>query len=157
MAHRLRTMAMWAQLMIESIVYLFVPSCMAIQPSARYIIGRRFMKLIHKLSWEERSAIKFQVVSTGLSCIPAFMGLGFGLLGTRRPSEVFCTHGNSVKTIIIQKRLKNTCCICMCGYIYQQDVYVTPCKHCFHMACIAKWLSTKKECPVCRSGLPNIT
>lgn len=148
---RLRTMAVWAQLMLESVVYLFVPSCVAIQPSARYIVGKSFAKLIHMLSYEERRAIKFSVVSTGLSCIPAFFGLGFGLLGTRMPKDVFCAHGNSVKTVIIQRRLKNTCCICMCGYDYEQDVYLTPCKHCFHTACIARWLQKKRECPFCRA------
>lgn len=150
---RLRAMAMWAALMLESVVYLFVPSCMAIQPSARYIVGKRLLRLAPRLSWEERSAIKWAAVGTGLSCIPAFLGLGFGMFGARKPREVFCANGNSVKTVIVQRRLRNTCPVCMCGYEYGQDVYVTKCRHCFHMGCIAPWLQRKRECPVCRHAL----
>ena len=35
-------------------------------------------------------------------------------------------------------------------------IYETPCHHYFHIDCLDNWLKRKKECPVCRTQLPDI-
>ena len=38
----------------------------------------------------------------------------------------------------------------------KKSIAITPCKHLFHPWCIEEWWRVKKECPFCRSPLPNI-
>ena len=33
--------------------------------------------------------------------------------------------------------------------------FFTPCRHKFHRECILKAMDTKRECPLCRTELPN--
>ena len=32
---------------------------------------------------------------------------------------------------------------------------VAPCSHCFHTACLQRWMDVKMECPTCRRPLPQ--
>ena len=42
------------------------------------------------------------------------------------------------------------CCICF-ESIRFSDMFVTKCKHMFHVGCINEWCKTKNSCPLCRS------
>ncbi|QCD87437.1 E3 ubiquitin-protein ligase [Vigna unguiculata] len=43
------------------------------------------------------------------------------------------------------------CAICLEDFKTGEEVMLTPCKHMFHEDCIVPWLTTKGQCPVCRS------
>lgn len=45
------------------------------------------------------------------------------------------------------------CAICIEGFneSITTEVMVTDCKHYYHKKCIYKWLTTKKECPLCKT------
>lgn len=51
----------------------------------------------------------------------------------------------------------NTCSICLCdmGGKDLKKVARLECMHYFHKACIMKWYSKKKECPMCRQFIYN--
>ena len=55
------------------------------------------------------------------------------------------------------EQFKNTkdCAICMGEFDEHAEVTPLPCniKHYFHTDCIAQWLKTRPECPICRGQL----
>lgn len=44
----------------------------------------------------------------------------------------------------------SSCAICMELFLVGTDAAQLPCSHCFHEACVAKWLSKSSVCPSCR-------
>lgn len=43
------------------------------------------------------------------------------------------------------------CAICLCEWEPGEAIKVTPCSHCFHEECIAKWVKVRCTCAFCRS------
>ncbi|CAE8654595.1 unnamed protein product, partial [Polarella glacialis] len=56
------------------------------------------------------------------------------------------------------ERLPEECVICMLDFGSSQENLsaITPCNHCFHRACLERWMDLKMECPSCRAPLPII-
>ncbi|XP_021758783.1 E3 ubiquitin-protein ligase RING1-like [Chenopodium quinoa] len=46
------------------------------------------------------------------------------------------------------------CSVCLEGWKVGDDVKYSPCKHCFHPACVDKWFKINHFCPLCRFELP---
>ena len=47
------------------------------------------------------------------------------------------------------------CPICMSQIEPEDRAMVTPCGHCFHRACLERWMEQELICPVCRARLPQ--
>ena len=46
------------------------------------------------------------------------------------------------------------CCICLGVFEDGEKVKVLPqCCHCYHPACVDRWLTTQSSCPLCRASL----
>uniref|UniRef100_A0A1D1YH91 RING-type E3 ubiquitin transferase n=1 Tax=Anthurium amnicola TaxID=1678845 RepID=A0A1D1YH91_9ARAE len=48
---------------------------------------------------------------------------------------------------------KDSCAICLEAFGPNEQVMATPCNHMFHHGCIAPWVRSRGECPVCRFAL----
>ncbi|KAL8566460.1 hypothetical protein ACOMHN_015096 [Nucella lapillus] len=49
------------------------------------------------------------------------------------------------------------CTICLSEFEEGEDVRRLPCMHLFHMDCVDQWLSTNKNCPICRVDIQTTT
>lgn len=145
---RLWNMAQWAQLMIESVVYIFVPSDIFLPHSSRYLMDGRVLDKL-KLTRLEREEVSKHVICTGFACIFTGFGALFGFFGKYTPAEVFNATGNNPINVIINRRKNERCCICLSRFKLGCDVHVLPCKHCFHKQCYEPW-EQQKSCPLCR-------
>lgn len=47
------------------------------------------------------------------------------------------------------------CAVCLAELQLQDEVQVLPCRHVYHVRCVAPWLAANNSCPVCRSELPT--
>jgi hypothetical protein len=101
-----------------------------------------------KLSYKERYEISNNVIITGLASMGAFFAFIFGLFGKYSPNDIFMD--NYTAQNIINIRTKNTCCICLNKYKYDENIKVFSCNHCYHKECINKWLIKNRHCPICR-------
>ncbi|GMH27336.1 hypothetical protein Nepgr_029179 [Nepenthes gracilis] len=45
------------------------------------------------------------------------------------------------------------CCICLEGYVDEDELRELPCSHLFHAECVARWLRINASCPVCKSEI----
>ena len=43
----------------------------------------------------------------------------------------------------------------ICIDIIEEDIYVTDCKHSFHLECLFEWTKNNTTCPCCRCVLKN--
>lgn len=48
---------------------------------------------------------------------------------------------------------RRQCCICLEDFAAGDTRTTLPCLHCYHQACIAKWLRTNGACPICKHRL----
>ena len=48
------------------------------------------------------------------------------------------------------------CCICLQDFKNKESAIYLPCFHLFHRKCIAKWLETKEECPLCKNNIKEL-
>ncbi|OQS03144.1 paladin [Thraustotheca clavata] len=48
------------------------------------------------------------------------------------------------------------CTVCFEGFHHEELVTQLPCKHAFHAECLAPWLMTHQDCPLCRYALPKL-
>ena len=39
----------------------------------------------------------------------------------------------------------DSCSICMDNFSANQEIYLTPCNHCFHEACLMNWINTSLD------------
>jgi hypothetical protein len=47
---------------------------------------------------------------------------------------------------------QDRCAICLCSFEPKERVFVMDCSHCYHEACIARWLRmSRRTCPMCRN------
>lgn len=58
-----------------------------------------------------------------------------------------------VRTILLMKEEDRTCAICT--NIVDDDIYMTPCYHIFHLACMKESCKNKYECPICRTEIKD--
>ena len=63
-----------------------------------------------------------------------------------------------VQPKIKQKQIKyqKICVICLLDLDNKQSVKCCQCGHCFHKACINKWLASHTTCPTCRNPCESI-
>lgn len=54
---------------------------------------------------------------------------------------------------VITTPTDETCAICLLPICVGDKVYVVPCPHLFHHACLQPWLQIQRRCPVCRQGI----
>ncbi|KAH0720871.1 hypothetical protein KY290_005891 [Solanum tuberosum] len=47
----------------------------------------------------------------------------------------------------------DTCVICQSEYEHEENIGALQCGHEFHTDCIKKWLTKKKDCPMCRASV----
>lgn len=47
------------------------------------------------------------------------------------------------------------CSICLSPIAENDETMVTPCHHCYHKACLTRWMNEQMICPICRMELPN--
>ena len=151
MLTRIANIGKWLGLMIESIVFICVPSEIMLPMSTHLIMNTSDIDL-DSLSFRERSEVSNYVILTGLASISAFLGFGFGLLGKVAPIDVFNKDGDNPLNIIIHRRRKNNCSICLENFKLSQDIHVTKCGHPFHAKCFHKWSRVSDTCPTCRQS-----
>ena len=53
-------------------------------------------------------------------------------------------------------RHDDVCPICRCALEASSDCRATPCGHVCHAECLLRWLYRSKDCPYCRSDLPQL-
>ena len=51
---------------------------------------------------------------------------------------------------VIAPNISDMCPICQDDYTKDPHCQITPCSHCFHAWCFAKWFTRNKSCPLCR-------
>lgn len=149
---RLHNMAKWALLFIESFLFLGIPSEIAIPYSTTFLMDTKQINM-KKLRSSERQAIANHVIITGFASMIALLGFGFGLFGKYTPYDVYGIDGDNPISIILNKRKKNTCCICLESFTLDDTVRVLKCKHCYHKRCLDGWIKQNKTCPICRHGV----
>lgn len=44
------------------------------------------------------------------------------------------------------------CCICCYEHAAGDKLLILPCKHEFHLECLAPWLRSKRLCPLCKAA-----
>lgn len=147
MAARAANMLKWLVLMLESILHITIPFGTILPYSTRYLMDYELLKTI-KLRKRERAEIAKHVVCSGWMSMLAFFGLFLGFFGRWGPFDVFDSNGNNPLNVIINRRKKNSCCICLSKFKLDCSVRVLKCGHCFHEACFSRW---QKSCPLCRS------
>jgi hypothetical protein len=146
---RITNMAHWGLFMLESLVFVIVPSDMALPYCTHYLMDTSSVKM-SKLTSREREAIWYYVITAGFAAISAFLGLGFGVFGKYSPSDVFGQDGDTPINLILEKRRKNKCCICLERFKYDEGIHKLQCGHCFHGHCMDQWRKRSKTCPLCR-------
>ena len=58
---------------------------------------------------------------------------------------------NNIKVHKLEKKLEQTCSVCMCDMNKEEEVSILPCDHIFHKDCINEWLvNYNYKCPICR-------
>lgn len=147
---RISNIGKWTLFMLESIVFIFIPSDICLPYSTRFLIDPVVLDF-DKLSVEERAEVKFHVIINGLVSLYICMGVLFGCFGKFAPGDVF--KQDAILFKIKNTREKSTCCICLEQYTIDSDIVILPCKHGFHEQCVDIWRNKSKEtptCPVCR-------
>ncbi len=61
-----------------------------------------------------------------------------------------CRQLFHLETFELPKKTKDLCNVCLDKFNVEQEVYVLPCGHMYHMDCLDKWLDNKTTCPSCR-------
>ncbi|KAL8095930.1 E3 ubiquitin ligase BIG BROTHER-related-like isoform X1 [Apium graveolens] len=59
------------------------------------------------------------------------------------------------KSGIFSKKKKEECVICCMAYTSGERLINLPCAHQYHSACIKRWLSVNKQCPVCQTEVQD--
>lgn len=59
------------------------------------------------------------------------------------------------KSGIFSKKKKEECVICCMVYTSGERLINLPCAHQYHSACIKRWLSVNKQCPVCQTEVQD--
>ncbi len=55
-----------------------------------------------------------------------------------------------------EKKKEDCCSVCTEDYTDEDETVTTECNHLFHACCLARWVKTKKTCPICRKSLVNL-
>ena len=150
-SQRLINMSKWVLLFIESILFVTIPSDVALPYSTRFLMDISQVNL-EKLGLLERQEISNHVIIAGFVSMGVAFGLGLGLFGEFSPHDVHGREGDNLMNVIINQRKKNKCCICLEGFNLDDTVRVLKCKHCYHKKCLDKWLKDHKTCPICRAS-----
>lgn len=146
---RLKNMGQWLVLFLESIIFLVIPSQIVLPYSTKFLMDTRSIKL-KRLRISERQAISNHVIITGFASMVALFAFGLGLFGKYSPSDIYAKDGDNPMSIILNRRKKNKCCICLEKFKLDDIVRVLECKHCYHKECLNIWLQEHHTCPICR-------
>lgn len=71
----------------------------------------------------------------------------------RRPQVVQSTPplvSFKVTKKLEELRVGDFCVVCLCPFLMDQNVSCLDCNHLLHHDCLEKWLTKKKNCPICR-------
>lgn len=152
MTKRLANVGRWLLFWSESLIFIFVPSAIALPFSTCYLMDCEDFDF-NTLSLNERHAVYSHVLVTGLASFSAFFAFAFGLFGKYGPADVYKRDGDNPLSIIVQQRKGNSCCICLEEFELEHDVKVLKCKHCYHSECLKKWKEKRSCCPLCRGNV----
>jgi Ring finger domain len=143
---RLLNASKWLLFMIESIVFIVVPSEVCLPFSTGLLLDPERIET-DTLTTAERREVRFTIVTTGLASVFALFGWGFGSLGQFSPRDLF---GNNLLLRILEARHGSVCCICQERHSLTGVMKVLPCDHAFHPPCIDAWLRHSDSCPLCK-------
>lgn len=70
---------------------------------------------------------------------------------------LFLCHNDGYR-LMEEPEAENECCICLEGLhgCNNEGVVRAPCHHVFHLECLRMWIEVKRQCPTCRSRLPEL-
>jgi hypothetical protein len=141
----IKNIGKWILFIFESIIFLLIPSCIAIPYSLNFMINPN-MLVIAELNNKERSFLTSHIIRNGLASLYLLFGFVFGCLGQFGPQEVF-NYDDIVSNILnrrlrkLSRKLSNKI-----GNLKQQLIYKG-----FHEDCIIEWINEYNECPICKN------